>query len=305
MLYKSKLIILLTIFILFFTASCGESHTNDNYVTTVIDSNNREIGFDEYPKDAVALGYSIADIWMEAGGSIVGGTSDILDYENIDMTVIGTMENVSFELIISLQPDLVLLNSNVSAHKQLSSKLDKVGIAYYFVEVNDFDDYLYTLKNFTLLTENDEMYELNGLRTKEQVDSIITSVPENVSSRILLVRTSASTFKTLSSSHFVGAMLKDLGTDNIADSNNDILENMNIEAIVSENPEYLFITMMGSEDAAKTNFYNHINSNPLWKTVDAIKNDKVYFLPKEWFQSKPNSNWGDAYEYLAKILFEE
>ncbi len=215
------------------------------------------------------------------------------------------MANVSFEIIISLQPDLVLLSSNVAIHKQLATKLDTVKIKYYFAEVNNFDDYLYTLRNFTDLTQNTEMYELKCLNTKEQIDAVIENVPNDFNEKILLVRSSASTFKTLSSTHFVGSMLNDLGTTNIADGNNEILESISIEAIVQENPKYLFVTMMGSEESAKANFYSHINNNPLWKSVDAIINNNVHFLPKKWFQTKPNSNWGDAYEYLANILFEE
>ncbi len=285
--------------------ACENSSTNTNYAVTVTDSENREIGFVEYPERVVALGYSNADIWHEAGGSLVGGTSDILDYEDIDIEIVGSMANVSFETILTLQPDLVLLNSNITLHKQLATKLDTVRIKYYYASINDFDDYLYTLKNFTDLTKDTDMYNLNGVVTKNKVDKIISEIPKDFNEKVLLIRASTSTFKTLSNAHFVGAMLNDLGAINIADGNNEILENISIEAIVLENPRYIFVTTMGEEEASINNFYKHINSNQLWQSVDAVKNDTIHFLPKELFQTKPNSNWGDAYEYLANILFEE
>ncbi len=43
--------------------------------------------------------------------------------------------------------------------------------------------------------------------------------------------------------------------------------------------------------------------NPTYQKFKAIKENKIYFLPKNLFSYKPNKNWGKAYEYLANLLY--
>ena len=59
---------------------------------------------------------------------------------------------------------------------------------------------------------------------------------------------------------------------------------------------------MGNEEAAIENM-NNIFSGPIYSKLDAVKNTKYYYLPKDLFQFKPNHRWYEAYEYLVDILY--
>ena len=39
-----------------------------------------------------------------------------------------------------------------------------------------------------------------------------------------------------------------------------------------------------------------------WLFYEAVKNGNLFFLPKEYFQYKPNAKWDKAYEYALEIL---
>jgi iron complex transport system substrate-binding protein len=103
--------------------------------------------------------------------------------------------------------------------------------------------------------------------------------------------------------HFAAAMLKKLGTYNIAENAKILLDGLSIEEIITENPDYIFISTMGDETAAKE-YLLGVFSQPEWQVLTAVKEEKYCFLPKELFQYKPNSHWDKAYEYLTDILYE-
>ena len=99
-------------------------------------------------------------------------------------------------------------------------------------------------------------------------------------------------------------MLEDIYAYNIANDCEVLLDGLSTEAILLEDPDYIFISIMGDEEAVINNIEN-IFSNEIWSQLNAVKNKKYVFLPKELFQFKPNNRWYQAYKYLVDILYEE
>ncbi len=46
-------------------------------------------------------------------------------------------------------------------------------------------------------------------------------------------------------------------------------------------------------------------SNPVWQSLNAVKNGKVFYLEKTLFHNKPNSRFAEAYQKLAEILYPD
>ena len=102
-----------------------------------------------------------------------------------------------------------------------------------------------------------------------------------------------------------GKMLLDLGCVNIADSDSGLLEDLNMEAILVADPDFIFVTTMGSSQEAALSMVDELlASNPAWQGLTAVKDDKFYVLEKELFHNKPNNRWGESYEILADILYD-
>ena len=100
-----------------------------------------------------------------------------------------------------------------------------------------------------------------------------------------------------------GAMLKDLGCRNIADSDSNLLENLSVESIYLQNPDHIFIVQVGDDaEVMKENLHRFFTENPLWLELDAVKNDRVHYMDKRLFNLKPNARWAEAYEQLIEIL---
>ena len=107
-----------------------------------------------------------------------------------------------------------------------------------------------------------------------------------------------------SKGNVMGELVYALGCENIADSDDSLLENLSLEHIVVEDPDYIFICQHGDDpDAIKAHMEEFIAENPAWSELTAVKEDRVYYMEKELYTLKPNDRWAEAYEKVEKILF--
>ena len=60
-----------------------------------------------------------------------------------------------------------------------------------------------------------------------------------------------------------------------------------------------------TQEAAMKSVEDMLLSNPAWKELSAVKNDRYHVLPKALFHNKPNNRWGESYQMLADILYGE
>lgn len=46
-----------------------------------------------------------------------------------------------------------------------------------------------------------------------------------------------------------------------------------------------------------------LEKNPVWNSLSAVQNDKVYLLPRALFHNKPNRDYSETYRMLAELLY--
>ncbi len=298
------------ILILSFTA-CNTTHKPDSKAEggyTFTDALGNSVTVDN-PQRVVALMGSFAEIWTLAGGKLVGVTTDAISEKKMefsdDVSTVGAYNAPNSEEILALNPDFVILSSETKEHLALADVLENSGITAAYFNVTYFDDYLHMLKICTEITGKPENYETNGTKVKELVDTHIANAGEKESPKVLFMITYSKGVIVKNSECQTGDMLKDLNCINIADQTQSLLKEFSIEKIIEENPDYIFVVPMGNDyELATKNLKQSVESNPAWKDLDAVKNDRYKLLPKELFLYKPNAEWADAYEYLYEILYK-
>ena len=103
-------------------------------------------------------------------------------------------------------------------------------------------------------------------------------------------------------------MLADLGCVNIADSDQSLLENLSLEAIIAADPDYIFVVLQGvgqTVEQAQAILDENLLSNPAWESLRAVQEDHFYILEHALYNLKPNARWGTSYESLADILYPQ
>lgn len=289
-------------------AQTKEDATNTFYYS-FIDSLNNTVNLKDKPQRVVSLVGSYAETWILAGGNLIGVTDDVISERKMDLpsgtNIVGTIKEPNVEEIIALSPDFVLLSPDIESHVKISDTLKISNIPFAFFKVEHFEDYLNMLKVCTDITGNKELYEKNGLTVKEQIEDTLAKIDQKNNPEILFMRAFSSGVKAKNDDNMACRILSDLGSVNIASKHKSLLEDLSMEEIIEEDPDYIFVITMGdSEEALKTLKYG-IQKNPAWSDLSAVKHDRYIVLPKELFHYKPNARWGESYEYMAKILYPD
>ena len=221
-------------------------------------------------------------------------------------------KELSLEKLFESNPDFVLASSNTKGNVEWLETLEAAGINVAYFEVNDFQDYLEVLRICTDITGRKDLYEKNGLAIQEQIENVIAQSKQRIENAgqaptVLSLRASSTFIRAKNSKdNVLGEMLFALGCENIADSEESLLENLSIEQIIIQDPDYIFFIQQGdNEDGTKENIKNFIAENPAWSELTAVKNGRVYLLEKSLYALKPNDRWGEAYEKLEGILSNE
>ncbi|MDD3192991.1 MAG: ABC transporter substrate-binding protein [Oscillospiraceae bacterium] len=264
----------------------------------------------QQPQRVAAVMGSFAQTWLLAGGKLAAVTQDALDERDLELdgstANLGAMKSPDVEQMLALDVDFVILSANVAEHVKLQETLEAAGIAAAYFDVETFDEYLDMLKICTDITGRADLYEQNGTAVQEQIDRAVGKSQGKPQPKVLFIRAYSTGAKAKGSDSMTGTMLKELGCVNIADQDAGLLEDLSMEEIIRQDPDFIFVTTMGaSDEKAMEALAQGIQSNPAWAELTAVKEGRYILLPKELFHNKPNNRWGESYEILAEYLYGE
>lgn len=277
---------------------------------SITDSNGSQITLDTSAPRVVATYGSFAEAWLLAGGELVGVTQDALEQRDLglpeDIAVVGTVKEPNAEEIIALEPDLVLLASDITAQADIRDVLENAGLACAFFQVDTFADYAFMMEQLCAVTGREDLYEENVTQVGQQIEEAQANAAlSSTRPNVLLIRAFSTGIKAKTDDELAGAILKDLGAHNIADDHPSMLEDLSLEEVIAADPDYIFVTTMGDEQKALDYLNGLIQQNPAWSELSAVKEDRYIVLPKDLFHYKPNNRWGESYQYLGEILYPE
>ena len=281
-----------------------------------------EITLSEKPKKVAVLFSSFAEVWQTAGGMVEITVGESVERGFAPDTAVlvdaGAGKTINQELLIEAEPDLVICSADIEAQVKTAELLHDAGIPAACFRVEVFEDYLRMLKVCTDITGDADAYQEHGMAVQERIrvlldeitvaeDGDIADESEGTRQKILFIRAgsgaSATKAKT-AEQHFAAAMLKEIGTDNIAEEAPMLLDGLSIEAILQADPDYIFISTMGDAEAAVAHM-DSVLQEPTWQSLTAVQEGNYAYLPKELFQFKPNGRWDEAYEYLIDLVYTE
>lgn len=286
----------------------------DSIAIEYTDALDREITL-KTPKRVAILVGSFADVWSLAGGmdQIVATADETANQFNLDLDEsvinIGTSKKPNIEWILSSKPDLVIAGATTASNVELLPVFEAADIPVVYFEVNTFEEYLDMLEVCTTLTGREDLYIKNGLEVQEELEVIREAVTDEAQDPqdILYLRASPGKVTVKNSSRSIlGEMLQGLGTNNIADHDHSLLENLSLERILEADPDKIFIVLQGHDTAKIEAFLQEsILDTPIWQNLKAVQDGEVYFMDQRLYNYKPNALWGEAYRGLFEILYAD
>jgi len=297
-------------------SSCKNKDVNNKGSIKIIDSTNTEISFNETPKRVVILESSFACIWKLSGGSYVGIPDNYNEYsvngiELESATNIGDYKHPVAETIIACRPDLIIYSSkdSMSGHKTVIEQIKSTGYQckYYGVNIDSFEDYLYTLKQFTILNNRNDLYITNGENVNSEINKVKELSENKTGPKVLLVRNVNGNIKVVYNNHITLTMLTDIKCTNIGVEASSSNLSVAIEAIIEYEPEIVFFVQMGtstSQDKLTKLINEQILEKNEWKALKT-KNPNMKFitLDQNLYNRIPNNKWAEAYQNLYNIIY--
>lgn len=261
------------------------------------------------PTRVAVLFSSLCEVWQSAGGTVAITVGESIERglvpSGTPLVDIGAGKSINTELLLSYRPDLVVYSPDIPAQVEAAMLCESAGIDTLPLRVETFLDYVEAIRSVAAITkEPGAVTEVTEMLA--EIEMIKANIPENRKS-VLFVRagsTQSSTKAKRSVDHFAAAMLSELGCRNIADEAPILVDTLSTEAILAADPDHIFFSLMGNEDAARANIAALLE-RPEWQALRAVKDGKVTLLPRELFHFKPCGRYVRAYQFLADALYKE
>jgi iron complex transport system substrate-binding protein len=300
MLRKTLLVTLLIVLL----SACVPQATPTATTLTFTDGLGREISLNGPAQKVISLAPSNTEILFAIGaGSQIVGRDQLSDYpaEAANVTDIGSsFEALNTELIVSLNPDLVLA-AEINTPEQVK-QLEDLGLTVYY------------LKNPLTLEEMYSNLELVAQMTGHEAETatLIESLKARVAAvdeKIAPISSRPGVFYEMDGSDpakpwtagrdtFITQLIDRAGGQNIA-ADIDGYPQLSLEQVVAADPAFIILgdTRYGITPES-------IAQRPGWENLSAVKNGNVVPFNDD-LVSRPGPRLVDALEELAKLLRPE
>ena len=241
-----------------------------------------EFTLDKTPNRVVALEYSFVDALAQVGVSPVGVADDnkvdrILPQVREKITAwqsVGTRSQPSLEVIASLKPDLII--ADPSRHTAVFEELKKIAPTVMFDSRHEsYQGNLETAQKIgDLMGKSAEM----KAKIKEHND-YIANIAKNLGvqgKKASFGTSREDKFNIQNDNGYVGSFLTTLGFAPTKLNSDQAFVEINLEQLVMEKPEYLFIAHYRDESIARK-----WEAEPLWKAIPAVKANHVYSVDSD------------------------
>lgn len=285
---------------------------------TFTDGLGQMVTIDKNPKRVVGLYTSHTALWYEAGGTIVGkiktaDSDNQLPVEALaeEIAIVATSSSgskISVETVLSANPDLVILGTAMS-QPNLVAPLQAASVQTIVVDYNDLYDYLKWFKVFANLNAQPELYDSVAKTALQAALDVLSQAPTEDNPTVFCMFGGTTSVQANLSASMVGGMAAAMGAVNIADAwnNPEGAEriDINLEALVTADPDLILIQCMGGEDEVRALVAATYGDSPVWNALSAVKNNKVFYLQRDLFGYKPHGRFGEAYREMGAILYPE
>lgn len=292
----------------------------EDTVTFTDASSGGELTLDKYPEKVVNLYASLTTLWYEAGGTAagcIGGASAKELYEEYigrDITEDDGMSVLSnssaakkwdIEQMIAMQPDLIICSTAMGGYETISGPAESAGIPVIAVEYDDFSDYLKWFRVFCALNGREDLWESVAMKAYTEVIEVLDKIPDEGAPSVFCMYAGTETLQADTQETMVGGMIADLGGVNIVDSGTgEERITINLETVYASDPDVILVEGHDREDISVM-MEEQYGNNPVWQSLDAVSEGRIYYLEKELFHNKPNRRFAEAYRSLAQILYPD
>jgi iron complex transport system substrate-binding protein len=309
-----KLLLVSLLLLCFLAAGCGESKNSANSAEggaflTLTDDAGRKVVLAKKPERIVSLSPSFLEPLRAAGAELVARPSSknsVPDFAKA-LPEIGATTSINVERVAELKPDLVI--GYLGVHDKLVKVLEENNIPVIIIKMKTYDEVIEKMSLFGKLAGDTEKADGEIKKMQDSIKNLKAKLPQE-KKRIAILHGTAKSVDVLLDGSIAGSTAKLLGLENIAANERAVNKAQDavpfsLERLVEANPDMIFIVTMGSLDEIKKRMNEDFMANPAWKSLAAVQNGRVHYLPQELFLLSPCLEYPSAAECMARLAYAE
>ncbi len=231
-----------------------------------------------------------------AGEKVVGvTTADDYPEEVKEIEKVGGFDGWNLEMIIALEPDLVINYGQGS--EEDNKRFEEAGIVVASFLPETIDDVMDTIEKIGVLTGNSDKAKEVVADMKSERDEIISKVKDLETKRVFY-EVYNDPLMTAGPGSFIDELINLAGGENIAKDADSPYPQYDVEKLIEKNPEVYLIP----DDSTTT--LETLKERPGFENIDAIKNSQVYFLDAD-IVSRAGPRIIEGLEEIAKAIHPE
>ncbi|SEO67012.1 ABC transporter substrate-binding protein [Paenibacillus sp. OV219] len=258
------------------------------------------------PSRIVTLSSSDTEIIYALGGKVVGRSTAIgpvIPAAASSVPEVGSTHGINFETLASVKPDLVIASPSL---KSQQATIEKLGAQVLFNSHNTFTEIQASIRLYGKVLSQETKAEqiIKGMK------SDIASLKKPATApKTLIVYGAPGSFVVALPTSYPGNFLELAGGKNVAANfpKMDMMPqyaDLSLERIIAANPDLILMITHGDAAEVKASFKKQFETNPAWKSLSAVKNDRFEVLPSDLFAANPGIRAPQAIETINKLLLQ-
>lgn len=212
-----------------------------------------------------------------AGGQLVGAVS-YSDYPEAATSLprVGSYDNVSYESIVALKPDLVLAWRSGNG-EEIVARLQSLGLTVFVEEPKKLEDVAHSLRAVGRLTGNEDIAETAATTFLERLEQLRSRYSTQASLSVYY-QIWNEPLLTLNGDHLISDVVRLCGGKNVFADAIPLVSRISVESVIRADPQVIIASGM---DKARPEWLDDWRG---WTAMQAVANQQLYFVPPDILQ---------------------
>ena len=256
---------------------------SNEFPIRVVDAFGRNITIARAPEKIVSLSPSNTEIlWAIGAGSKVVGVTRYCDYppevlarvKDGSLNVVGGFTDPNVEVIVSLQPDLILVSSDLQ--KEIVSSLESKGLTVFALAPKTVADIVESVRLVGRIVGEANAAESLAYNMTRHIEAIVNKTRLVIERPRVYYEVWYDPLMSVGQGTYINDLIKLAGGTNIFSDSTVSYPIVNSETVIEADPQIIIAAKgyMGQIEEARSK----IEERPGWTSISAVRNNMIYTI---------------------------
>lgn len=220
-----------------------------------------------------------------------------------DIYQIGMAMNPSMEVIQSLKPDIVYAPDTL--RDWLNEGFTKNNIKHEYLNLRSVEALHKTTEQLAKTYSKETTYEKLLAEKESFLKDYKKRIENKKKPKVLILMGLPGSYIAATENSYIGSLVSQAGGQNIVTSKQKEFEQVNLEHLLAQQPDYILRTTHAMPDVVQKMFDEEFKKNPAWSHFKAVKEKKVIDLDSSIFGMTATFEYDKGLKQLEEIFYKQ